>query len=129
MSKILIVDDEPNIVVSLEFLLAQEGYEVTVARDGVEALEHAETFRPNLVLLDIMLPGLDGFEVCRQLRALEPVPKIVLLTARGRSADRLRGLDLGADLYVTKPFSTRDLMTDVRRLLGPVEVEVEDQER
>ncbi|MDY7094630.1 MAG: response regulator [Acidobacteriota bacterium] len=116
--KILIVDDEPNIVLSLEFLLGQEGYEVAVARDGPEALERAAELHPDLVLLDVMLPGLDGFEVCRQLRAREPAPKIVLLTARGRSAERLRGLDLGAELYVTKPFSTRDLMADIRRCLG-----------
>lgn len=115
--KILVVDDEPNIVLSLEFLLGQEGYVVTVARDGPEALERAAELSPDLVLLDVMLPGLDGFEVCRQLRAQEPVPKIVLLTARGRSAERLRGLDLGAELYVTKPFSTRDLMADIRRVL------------
>lgn len=114
---VLIVDDEPNIVVSLEFLLGQEGYDVVVARDGKEALARAEEIRPDLVLLDIMLPGLDGFEVCRRLRAREPAPKVILLTARGRNAERLRGLDLGADLYVTKPFSTRDLMADVRRCL------------
>ena len=116
-AKILIVDDEPNIVLSLEFLLGQEGYEVAVARDGDEALARAEELSPDLVLLDVMLPALDGFEVCRRLRALEPAPKVILLTARGRSAERLRGLDLGADLYVTKPFSTRDLMADIRRCL------------
>lgn len=115
--KVLIVDDEPNIVVSLEFLLGEEGYEVAVARDGDEALRRADEFRPDLVLLDVMLPGLDGFEVCRRLREREPAPKVVLLTARGRSAERLRGLDLGADLYVTKPFSTRDLLADIRRCL------------
>ncbi|MCG8458422.1 MAG: response regulator, partial [Holophagales bacterium] len=111
-AKVLIVDDEPNIVLSLEFLLGQEGYEVTVARDGGEALDRAEADRPDLVLLDVMLPGMDGFEVCRRLQALEPAPKVVLLTARGRSAERLRGLGLGACLYVTKPFSTRELMAD-----------------
>lgn len=116
-AKILIVDDEPNIVLSLEFLLGQEGYEVAVARDGDEALARAEELSPDLVLLDVMLPAMDGFEVCRRLRALEPAPKVILLTARGRSAERLRGLDLGADLYVTKPFSTRDLMADIRRCL------------
>jgi two-component system, OmpR family, alkaline phosphatase synthesis response regulator PhoP len=117
-ARVLIVDDEPNIVLSLEFLLGQEGYEVAVARDGAEALARAEELRPDLVLLDVMLPALDGFEVCRRLRAREPAPKVILLTARGRSAERLRGLDLGADLYVTKPFSTRDLMADIRRCLS-----------
>jgi DNA-binding response OmpR family regulator len=123
--RILIVDDEPNIVLSLEFLLGQEGYEVVVARDGPEALERAADLQPDLVLLDVMLPGLDGFEVCRQLRAREPAPKIILLTARGRSAERLRGLDLGAELYVTKPFSTRDLMTDIRQCLQDEEYAAE----
>lgn len=116
--RILIVDDEPNIVVSLEFLLGQEGYRVAVARDGEEALRRAEQLRPDLVLLDVMLPGLDGFEVCRRLHARDPAPKVILLTARGRDAERVRGLDLGADLYITKPFSTRDLMAAIRRCLG-----------
>lgn len=126
-AKILIVDDEPNIVVSLEFLLGQEGYEVTVARTGAEALARAEEIGPDLVLLDVMLPELDGFEVCRRLRDREPPPKVILLTARGRSAERLRGLDLGADLYVTKPFSTRDLMADVRRCLEGSDEDAADE--
>jgi two-component system, OmpR family, alkaline phosphatase synthesis response regulator PhoP len=115
--RVLIVEDEPNIVVSLEFLLDQEGYDVAVAETGDQALERAESFRPDLVLLDVMLPGPDGFEVCRRLRARAEPPKVILLTARGREAERVKGLDLGADLYVTKPFSTRDLMADVRRFL------------
>ncbi|MEM6793001.1 MAG: response regulator [Acidobacteriota bacterium] len=116
--RVLVVDDEPNIVLSLEFLLGQEGYRVSVARSGREALERARDEGPDLVLLDVMLPDCDGFEVCRRLRAAGSTPKIILLTARGREAERLRGLDLGADLYVTKPFSTRDLMAAVRRCLG-----------
>jgi DNA-binding response OmpR family regulator len=115
--RILIVDDEPNILVSLEFLLDQEGYEVALASRGNEALELVEGFRPNLVLLDVMLPEIDGFEICRRLRARPRPPKIILLTARGRDAERVKGLDLGADLYVTKPFSTRDLVADIRRCL------------
>ncbi len=116
--RVLIVEDEPNIVVSLEFLLRHEGYEVAVVGSGPEALAKAASFRPDLVLLDVMLPDLDGFEVCRRLRAEPAPPRIILLTARGRDAERHKGLDLGADLYVTKPFSTRQLMADVRRILG-----------
>lgn len=118
--RVLIVEDEPNIVVSLEFLLGRAGYEVAVAGDGHRALELAGEFRPHLVLLDVMLPGLDGFEVCRRLRAAPAgadTPKIVMLTARGRDAERHQGLDLGADLYLTKPFSTRELVAAIRRCL------------
>lgn len=117
--RVLIVDDEPNIVLSLEFLLRQQGYEVSVARDGEEALAAASRLRPDLVVLDVMLPGLDGFEVCRRLRERPEVAglKILLLTARGRDVDRVRGLEEGADAYVSKPFSTRDLMKTVAELL------------
>ena len=119
MSKrILIVEDEANIVVSLEFLLGQEGHEVKVATSGEEALALCADYRPDLVLLDVMLPGIDGFEVCRQLRGEPPRPRIILLTAHDREAERLKGLDLGADLYITKPFSTRALLADVRRCLA-----------
>jgi DNA-binding response OmpR family regulator len=117
-ARVLIVDDEPNIVVSLEFLLGREGYETAVATTGPDALERAASFRPDLVLLDVMLPGTDGFEVCRRLRARPDPPKVILLTARGRDAERVKGLDLGAELYITKPFSTRQLVADVRRCLG-----------
>lgn len=117
--RVLIVDDEPNIVVSLEFLLRQQGYEVIVARDGEEALAAAGERRPDLVVLDVMLPGLDGFEVCRRLRERTDLAglKIILLTARGRDVERVRGLEEGADDYITKPFSTRDLMKRVAELL------------
>jgi len=116
-ARVLIVDDEPNIVVSLEFLLGREGYELEVATTGDEALAAAERFDPDLVLLDVMLPDRDGFDVCRELRARGSDARIVLLTARGREAERVKGLDLGADLYVTKPFSTRELLVEVRRCL------------
>ena len=118
--RVLIVDDEPNIVVSLEFLLRQQGYEVLVARDGEEALATAVERRPELIVLDVMLPGLDGFEVCRRLRERTDLNgmKILMLTARGRDVERVRGLEEGADAYVTKPFSTRDLMKTVAGLLG-----------
>jgi two-component system alkaline phosphatase synthesis response regulator PhoP len=116
---ILIADDEPNIVASLEFLMRKCDYEVCVARDGDEALQLAEAFRPDLVLLDVMMPRRSGFEVCRLLRenpALRPM-RIVMLSARGRDAEVGKGLALGADAYVTKPFSTRELVAKVRELL------------
>ena len=117
--KVLIVDDEPNIVVSLEFLLKQAGYETEVARDGQGALDAAKVFSPDLVLLDVMLPGIDGYEVLRAIRSRSENTgmKVILLTARGREVDRLKGLDLGADLYFTKPFSTRDLVAAVANCL------------
>jgi DNA-binding response OmpR family regulator len=117
--RVLIVDDEPNIVLSLEFLLRQQGYEVNVARTGEEALAVAAQLPPDLVVLDLMLPGIDGFEVCRRLRERTDLAglKILLLTARGRDVDRIRGLDEGADVYMSKPFSTRQLMTAVAELL------------
>lgn len=114
-ARVLVVDDEPNIVVSLEFLLGQAGYEVAVARDGHAALRMIGEFAPDLLLLDLMLPGIDGYEVLQALRARPAAkpPKVILLTARGREIDRLKGLDLGADLYFTKPFSTRELVAAV----------------
>ncbi|MGE0640054.1 MAG: response regulator transcription factor [Thermoanaerobaculia bacterium] len=118
--RILIVDDEPNIVLSLEFLLGKAGYEVVVARDGESALAAAASSQPALVVLDLMLPDIDGYEVCRRLRQ-DPATaavRIVVLTARGRDAERVRGLEEGADAYVTKPFSTRELIATVNELLG-----------
>ena len=118
--RILIVDDEPNIAASLEFLLQRGGYDVRVAHDGEEALAEARSFRPQLVLLDVMMPKLDGYEVCQRLREGENGAgvKIVMLTARGREVDAEKGKAIGADLFVTKPFSTRDLVAHVRELLG-----------
>jgi DNA-binding response OmpR family regulator len=117
--RILIADDEPNIVASLEFLMRKCDYEVCVARDGDEALQLAEAFRPDLVLLDVMMPRRSGFEVCRLLRenpALRAI-RIVMLSARGRDVEVGKGLALGADAYVTKPFSTKELVATVRELL------------
>jgi DNA-binding response OmpR family regulator len=117
-SKVLIVDDEPNIVLSLEFLMGQQGYETRVARDGEEALVEVERFRPDLVLLDVMLPRRDGFEVCQRLRADGWSDlKILMLTAKGRDVEIEKGLALGADGYVTKPFSTAELVARVADLL------------
>ncbi len=116
---VLIVDDEPNIAISLEFLMKREGYRVTVARDGEEGLAHIRRDRPDLVILDVMMPKLDGFEVCEQVRAdesLNPV-RILMLTAKGREAEMKKGLLLGADDYMPKPFSTRDLVNKVKSLL------------
>ena len=118
--RILIVDDEPNIVTSLEYLMKREGFEVQVAVDGEAGLKAAAASAPDLVLLDIMLPKMNGFEVCERLRA-HPASrgmKIVMLTAKGRQADTARGMAAGADLYVTKPFSTRELVAQVKQLLA-----------
>ena len=118
--RILIVEDEPNIVTSLEYLMKREGFEVEVAVDGESGLRLAREKAPDVVLLDIMLPGMNGFEVCEKLRA-DPAckgMKVVMLTAKGRQADNARGMAAGADLYVTKPFSTRDLVAQVKQLLA-----------
>ena len=118
--KILIADDEPNILISLEFLMKREGYEVLVARDGEQALSMIRAERPELVLLDVMMPGRSGFEVCQSVRTDEAFAgmKIMLLTAKGRDTDVAQGMALGADAYMTKPFSTRELAARVRELLG-----------
>ena len=117
---VLIVDDEPNIVISLQFLMQQAGFVVRVAADGMAALALIAERPPDLVLLDIMLPRLDGWEVCRRIRAnpaWQPM-KVLLLTAKGRDVDVEKGLALGADGYVTKPFSTRELVQMVQGMLA-----------
>jgi DNA-binding response OmpR family regulator len=117
--KILIVDDEPNIVVSLEFLMQREGYQVLVAGDGEDALKQIAEFRPDLILLDVMLPKKNGFEVCQEIR-LNPAwaaIRIIMLTAKGREPEVQKGLALGADAYMTKPFSTKELVAQVKALL------------
>jgi DNA-binding response OmpR family regulator len=117
--KILVADDEPNIVISLEYLLKREGYTVLIARDGQEALEAITREKPDLVLLDVMMPKKTGFEVCQALRASDDLQaiKILMLTAKGRDTDVAKGLALGADAYITKPFSTRELVLKVAELL------------
>ena len=117
--KILIADDEPSIVAAVEFLLKRGGYEVRVARSGDEALELIEASPPDLVLLDVMMPGRSGYEVCKRLRERPEWKdiKIIMLSAKGRDAEVSRGLLLGADVYITKPFSTRDLMAKIQGLL------------
>jgi len=118
--KILIAEDEPNIVLSLEFLLKEAGYEVAVARDGSEAIRLAGTLHPALVVLDVMLPSVNGFEVCRFLRENRETKdiKILILTARGRESEVEKGLAAGAHAYMTKPFATRELVNAVAELLG-----------
>ena len=118
--KVLIADDEPNIVISLEFLMKREGHAVSIARDGPAALEAIRSTRPDLVLLDVMMPGMSGFEVCQAVRADQALAgvKILMLTAKGRDTDVAQGLGLGADAYMTKPFSTKELAAKVREMLG-----------
>ena len=118
--KVLVADDEPNILISLEFLMKREGHQVLVARDGITALELIRSERPALVLLDVMMPGKSGFEVCAAVRADESLNgvKILMLTAKGRDTDRAQGLGLGADGYMTKPFSTQELAARVRDMLA-----------
>jgi DNA-binding response OmpR family regulator len=118
-SRILIIDDEPNIVLSLEFLMKREGFEVAVAGDGESALRAMAERRPDLVILDVMMPRLNGFEVCQRIRAAPALAgvRVLMLTAKGRESEMKKGLELGADAYVTKPFSTRDLVAEIRRLL------------
>ena len=120
--KILIVDDEPNIVISLEFLMKKEKFEVAVAGDGDEALAKVASFKPDLVLLDVMMPKKSGFEVCEALRA-DPARAgllIMMLTAKGRETEVAKGLAIGADAYMTKPFSTKELLAKVKEMLGVV---------
>ena len=118
--RVLIVEDEPNIVLSLRFLMEKAGLEPEVVRDGREALARLDGEPVDLVVLDLMLPGVDGFEVLRALRGRPGWEKtrVVVLSARGRRNERQRGLELGADAYVTKPFSTRELVERVRSLLA-----------
>lgn len=121
MSKrILIADDEANIVISLEFLMKREGFEVEIAYDGEAALQAVQQRAPDLILLDVMLPKINGFEVCQQIRANPrwQAVKILMLTAKGRDTEVAKGLGLGADAYMTKPFSTKDLVAQVKQLIA-----------
>ena len=117
--RILIADDEPNILISLEYLMKREGYAVSVARDGVEALDALRRERPALVLLDVMMPRKTGYEVCQEVRADDELKDtiVLMLTAKGRDTDVAKGRALGADDYITKPFSTKELVLKVSQLL------------
>lgn len=117
--KILIVDDEPNILLSLDFLMRRGGYEVYIARNGSEALELLQKENPDLVLLDIMMPDVDGYQICTHIKTTPAHQhcKVIFLSAKSKESDVKYGLELGADAYMTKPFSTRNLMQKVEELL------------
>ena len=117
--EILIVDDEPDVVVSIQFLMEQQGYLVMVAERGEDAVDLIYQYKPDLVILDILLPGIDGYEVCEIIRldANCREVKIIFLTAKGREVDIAKGLSLGAEAYITKPFSNTELVAKVKELL------------
>ncbi len=123
MKKILVVDDDPYILMSLEFLMKKNGYEVMIARNGEEALDAVEKLHPDLVLLDIMMPDVDGYAICRHIKSSKKLSDIIVvfLSAKTKEADVKKGYDLGAALYISKPFSTRDLMKSVKELLQPTQ--------
>ena len=118
--KILIADDEPNIVVSLEFLMKQKGYIVRVVTNGEDALRAVGEFGPDLILLDVMMPRLSGYDVCQKVRENPAWAgiRIIMLSAKGRDVEVNKGMAVGADAYVTKPFSTKDLIAQVAQMLG-----------
>ncbi|MBM3359195.1 MAG: response regulator [Betaproteobacteria bacterium] len=119
--RILIADDEPNIVTLLEFLMQQSGYDIRSASNGEDALRAVSEYHPHLVLLDVMMPLRNGYEVCQTMRESPEFDdvKIIMLTAKGREAEMAKGLASGADAYVTKPFATKELVETVKRLLEP----------
>ncbi|HXZ41028.1 MAG TPA: response regulator transcription factor [Terriglobales bacterium] len=117
MAKILIVEDEPNMVAGLRDNFEFEGHQVISAPDGVAGLERALSESPDLVILDVMMPRMSGLDVCKQLKAKKPAIPIIMLTARGQEVDKVVGLELGADDYVTKPFSIRELLARVKAVL------------
>lgn len=119
-NKILIVDDEPNIVMTLEYALKKKNFEVFIARDGGEALQIIEKVLPDLVLLDIMMPNVDGYQTLKSIRENEKVKdtKVVFLTAKNKASDIEKGLNLGADKYLMKPFSIKKIVTEINELLN-----------
>ena len=124
---ILLVDDEPSIIQLARMYLEREGFHIESVNDGEAALEAVERHRPSLVVLDVMLPKLDGFEVCRRLRASQPDTAILMLTARDEDIDKILGLELGADDYLTKPFNPRELVARVKAILRRGERKVSDE--
>ena len=122
MSKILIVDDDALIADSVHYSLELEGFEVEVAENGIQAIEKLQGFLPDLVLLDIMLPDINGMEICRQIRGFSPVP-VIMLTARDEEIDRVLGLEVGADDYLSKPFAFRELLARIRAILRRVKLD------
>ena len=129
MTKILIVEDEPNMVAGLRDNFEYEGYQVITAGDGVEGLSRALEDAPDLVVLDVMMPKMSGLDVCKQLKAKRPSLPIIMLTARGQEVDKVVGLELGADDYVTKPFSIRELIARVKAVLRRALVLPKEQDR
>jgi two-component system response regulator RegX3 len=125
---ILVVEDDRNLAETLIYNLRSEGYRASIARTGLEAIAMARTQQPDLLLLDLMLPEMDGFDVCRAVRASSPVP-IIMITARDEEVDRVLGLELGADDYVIKPFSLRELLARIRATLRRVELSSGDSGR
>lgn len=117
--KILIVDDEPNILISLEFLMKREGFQIFTAGDGEAALEQIAAHRPEMVLLDVMMPKKNGYEVCQIIRATPEWQdmKVIMISAKGRDTEMAKGLAMGANAYLTKPFSTKDLVAKVKEML------------
>ncbi len=120
-SKVLIVEDDRSLITVLKYNLAKEGYSVATAGDGAQAIETARSFKPDVIILDVMLPTMSGFEVCRILRHEMTTP-ILMLTARGDETDKVVGLELGADDYLTKPFSMRELLARIRAALRRAEM-------
>ena len=118
MKKVLIVDDEPNILMSLDFLMRKEGYDVFIARDGYEAIKIIDDDEPDIIVLDIMMPTVDGYEVCQYVKNDEDKKhiKIIFLSAKSKKEDIEKGYEMGADSYMTKPFSTRDLVKEVKKI-------------
>jgi len=129
MTKILIVEDEPNMVAGLRDNFEFEGYQVVSAPDGVAGLERALSESPDLVILDVMMPRMSGLDVCKQLKIKKPGIPIIMLTARGQEVDKVVGLELGADDYVTKPFSIRELLARVKAVLRRAGTVVKTQEK
>jgi DNA-binding response OmpR family regulator len=125
-TKILVVEDDSNILLGLETILAGEGYQVAVCNRGDKALEAVTKIQPGLIILDVMLPGANGFDVCRQIRAKKIAAPILMLTAKGQEIDKVIGLDSGADDYVTKPFGVRELVARIQALLRRVNGNVAD---
>lgn len=120
MHKILIVDDEPNIVMSLDYLLRRKNYNVFVARNGSEAISAIEEHKPDLILLDIMMPDVDGYEICERVKA-DPAThqiKIIFISAKSKKSDIEKGYELGADMYMVKPFSNKDLLDQITKQLS-----------
>lgn len=119
LKKILVVDDDPYILMSLEFLMKKNGYDVMVARNGTEALDLVEKQLPDLVLLDIMMPDVDGYEICKHIKSSKKLKeaKVVFMSAKSKETDIKKGYDLGASLYITKPFSTREMMKQIKELI------------